>query len=389
MKKILFAAQDTYLGGGEIALINLIQELKKMGYAAILILPRDGPFSYEAKRLSIDVRIIDMPLIGKRVIKHPIKFLTALTEISKIIKRENIAYIFANTLNSGIYASIAGKIFGIMRIWYFWGCYFPKNKLWQVIYRMLFNKLVFCSHYIKKRMNIRTFKEKDLLVVYPGINIAQWDGDNSWYENLFKKENKIPVNYSIFSIIARLDPWKNHEMFIDAAGKIAERHSNSFFVIAGPYKEEEGGSEGYKFNLEKKIESMPVLKGRMLFTGFVKDIKKVIKASEVVFSCSGKNNNPEPFSISIMEIMASERPLIATSAGGTPEILTDGVNGFLVKLDDYNSMARKALRIIGSHSEYGKIVRNAKTCIGEKYTIERFAQEISAIFLSENSGNRR
>src|SRR3989338_1380105 len=120
MKKILFAADYVYMGGGEIALLDLIDGMKALGFKAILIIPEEGPILYEAKNRAIDVRIVEMPPVGKRLIRYPLSFIKSILRIMRIIVNEHISYVFANNLNAGIYASLAAMPFGVKRLWYCW-----------------------------------------------------------------------------------------------------------------------------------------------------------------------------------------------------------------------------------------------------------------------------
>ena len=376
MKKILFVTDYAYLGGGEIVLLNLMRALRESDYSAVLIIPKIGPLFYEARNQSIDTRVIDMPPVGKKLAGYSLRFLDSLFKIRRVVKNEGISYIFANNLNAGIYASLVAKPFGIKSIWYCWGWYFPKNRFWQRIYRILFHRIVFCSQFVKEYMRINTFPPDEIPVLHPGIDVNHWSTDNAYFENLFKKENAIPRDCRIFSIIGRLDPCKNHNMFLNVANEIAKQYPKSYFVIAGAYNEDEGGDSRVKYDLEQNLKHMPALREKVLFTGFVKDIERITKASSIIFSCTGNGDIGESFGITIMEAMASGRPVIATSVGGPCETIIDDFNGFLVKPGDYKTMAKKALDLISSKSKYDSIIENARKCVLENYTLERFAKAI-------------
>lgn len=376
MKKILFATDDIYLGGGEIALLGLIGELEDLGFKAILIIPKAGPLLDEAKDRSIDVRVVDMPPVGKKLIKHPVRFLKSFLRLTKIVRDEDISYLFANSLNAGICASLAAKPFGVKTIWYCWGYYFPKDKFWQHMYRFLFDGIAFCSYFVKERMRIRTFKEDRLPVIYPGVESGRFEGDDDYFEALFRRKNGILEGHHVFSIIGRLDRCKNHSTFLDIANEIARQDPKSYFLIAGGTDEAEGGDSVLKSELEEKIKGMPLIKGRIIFTGFVRDVKNIIKSSKIIFSCTGNGEFGESFGLSIVEAMLAGRAVIATSIGGPTEIIRDGFNGFLAKPGDYKAMAEKAACLINLPSLYSRISENAKKDAAEKYTITRFAKDI-------------
>ncbi len=385
MKKILYVADYTYLGGGEITLLNLISTLKKLSFEALLIIPNEGPILREAMDRSIDVRIVKMAKVNRRTIMHPIIFFKSIVQIIKIIKSEKVSRVFANSLNAGIYASIAARPFGIKTIWYCWGYDFPKDTFWQMAYRILFDKIIFCSHFVKEKMHINRFWGDNIVISYPGIELGRLQGDEAYYENLFKNEYGIPEGFKTFSIIGRLDPIKDHNMFLNVANEIARCYPKSYFIVAGGDNETDGGDSHVRAKLEERIHNMPALKGRVIFTGFVNDIKKIIKSSSIIFSCTGKMGCAESSGLVILEAMACGRPVIANAIGGPTEIIIDGFNGYLVEPGDYKSMAEKALFLINMESEYTRMANNAKRCAFEKYTMERFANDIlNALYRRRN-----
>jgi glycosyltransferase involved in cell wall biosynthesis len=68
--------------------------------------------------------------------------------------------------------------------------------------------------------------------------------------------------------------------------------------------------------------------------------------------------------------MASEVPVIATRAGGLPEVIEDGVNGYLLSVGDVEVMAERAIEIL-SNDDVGRKMGAA----GRAIAIEKFAEE--------------
>jgi L-malate glycosyltransferase len=57
-------------------------------------------------------------------------------------------------------------------------------------------------------------------------------------------------------------------------------------------------------------------------------------------------SDTESFGLAALEAMACEMPVVATNVGGLPEVVTDGVDGFLVAPRDVNAAAKRALEIL-------------------------------------------
>jgi len=85
------------------------------------------------------------------------------------------------------------------------------------------------------------------------------------------------------------------------------------------------------------------IKEKVIFTGFLRGYKltRALQASEMFVTASQSENMP----ISILEAMACGLPIIAVSALGIPEIVKNGVNGFLSVPDQPKEMARNILEL--------------------------------------------
>jgi N-acetyl-alpha-D-glucosaminyl L-malate synthase BshA len=78
----------------------------------------------------------------------------------------------------------------------------------------------------------------------------------------------------------------------------------------------------------------------------------------------------ESFGLSALEAMACEVPVIATCAGGLPEVVEDGRTGFLLPVGDVDGMAKAALRLLQDEE-----LRRAFGAAGRRRAVEVFSQE--------------
>jgi glycosyltransferase involved in cell wall biosynthesis len=101
------------------------------------------------------------------------------------------------------------------------------------------------------------------------------------------------------------------------------------------------------------------------FTGRVEH-EKIIEhysKSDIYLNSSRVDNQP----LSILEAFACGLPIVTTGAGGIPDIVTDGVTGYVVPVDDYKSLADRALDLLECPRKAASMTERAKTeC--ERYT---------------------
>jgi glycosyltransferase involved in cell wall biosynthesis len=126
------------------------------------------------------------------------------------------------------------------------------------------------------------------------------------------------------------------------------------------------GEAAYEAELRARTE-LPALAGRVHMLGARDDVPRLLSACDVVVHPSVL---AEPFGRVLVEAMLASRPVIATRAGGVPEVVTDGETGVLVPPGD--------ARILGEALEALRrdAIRSATLASrGAAHARERFSRE--------------
>ena len=122
---------------------------------------------------------------------------------------------------------------------------------------------------------------------------------------------------TVFLVPARLSPEKGHRYLIEAAKNLVGKYPQLRLLFAG---------EGYYRSRLEEIVRQQGLQEHVLFLGYRRDIHRIMHLSDWVVLPSFKEGLP----LSLLEAMALKKPIIATNVSGVPEIVQDGVNGYLV-----------------------------------------------------------
>jgi glycosyltransferase involved in cell wall biosynthesis len=151
---------------------------------------------------------------------------------------------------------------------------------------------------------------------------------------------------------------KGIDVLVDAIPKISKMSGNSelLFVFAGP-----GNYNKYK----TKLDNMNV-KSNYIFTGPVsrETIMSFITKSEIVVVPSYNENCP----YAVLEPMSHGKPVVASSVGGIPEIITDGVDGLLVEPGNPDMLANAIIRLLSDNSLKNILGQRAKVKIATKFS---------------------
>lgn len=391
-KKILFIDHHAELGGGEIALLEIIKNLNKEKFYPFVLLGDYGPFQETLKEAKIDVMLNKLPAYFRKLERAPeakrsifayLKIAINLPRFIKltehIIDKYNIDVIYINTIKSMLYAANAAKRLKRKAIWHLHDCltsdFYPSWTIPLIVKQSEFADNIICVSNVVKDAYIKAKGNgKKAKVIYNGVDIDRFrPGIN--IENI-KKELGI-INQRIVSVIGRLEEWKGQKIFIKAAEIICRKRQDIIFLIAGGAL---FGCEKYEQELKDMVKNLH-LEDKVLFLGFRNDPERIMGASDIVVHTSTK---PEPFGRDIIEAMACGKPVIATNVGAAAEIIEDKKTGILIEPDRPDLLADSIIKLLENPQQIQILGSYARIRIDDVFDIRKIVDKISKTI--ENTG---
>jgi glycosyltransferase involved in cell wall biosynthesis len=177
----------------------------------------------------------------------------------------------------------------------------------------------------------------------------------------------LPHHAPIVGNVAALVPHKGQRHLIEAAAIVVKRVPDARFVIAG---------EGeLRPALERQIKDHHLEK-HVFLAGFRPDVVSVHKAFDIFVMSSVS----EGLGTSLLDAMACGKPIVATTAGGMPEVVKDGQTGILVPPRDHEAMANAIIRLLSDAA-----ARRAMGAAGEArarayFSAERMVQDTFEVY---------
>lgn len=118
------------------------------------------------------------------------------------------------------------------------------------------------------------------------------------------------------------------------------------------------------------------LAGRVSFLGSFPRIEDVLAAADLFLLPSAQ----ESFGLAALEAMASGVPVVASDVGGIPEVVRDGVCGYLRPVGDVEGMTAAALRLLTDPEEHARFARAARACAIDSFDEEIIVPRYAAIY---------
>ena len=172
---------------------------------------------------------------------------------------------------------------------------------------------------------------------------------------------------------ARIGLAKGCDISIKAINLVRKKHPQAILVLAGSKNIIDWGATqqkdiAYMVNLIKHFK----LEDNVLIDVYSLDDMREIYAVSTV--CVYPSSVSEPFGLVMLEAMASAKPMVVTNSGGMPEIIKDSINGFVVPVRDFESLAFRISQLIEDYNLRMRLGYTGRQILEEQYTKERATQ---------------
>lgn len=231
----------------------------------------------------------------------------------------------------------------------------PPKILFELLSAKMASHIV-CVSKATKRTCIRDYglSEKKVDVVYNGVDLERFHPDN---DGSFVREKHglgdrpVILNIGVFRVR------KRPHLLLYAMKKVVKEHEDAVLVVVG-------GGRGYEQELVR-LRSRLGLEKNVIFTGRVpeEEVPLYYAASDFVVVPSSY----EPFGLTVIESMASGKPVIGSKVGGISESIDHGKNGFHFSKDNSNQLEACILELLNTPRQCERMGINAREKTVEKY----------------------
>jgi len=167
--------------------------------------------------------------------------------------------------------------------------------------------------------------------------------------------------------VGRLVPNKGPQILLRAVPFVLSRHPKAKFLLVG--------DGPMRLKLEREARDLGI-EGKVEFLGTRKDVPDLMREADVFVRPSFLEGMP----LTVLEAMASGLPVIATPSGGTPELLIEGVHGWLFPVGDYRALADSLDRVLSNPDMGRKMGERGRLMVEESYPWSRMVKDTEAVY---------
>ena len=216
-------------------------------------------------------------------------------------------------------------------------------------------------------------------VIHNGVDLRAY-GDREAGTRL-RSERGIAPEQFVIAFVARMVPQKGYDVFFDALALLKARGVSFRALVAGDTTLLEEGADDYKRSLRDQVERLGLLDS-VHFLGFRKDIPAVMGAADVFAMAS----LVEPFGNTLIEAMASGRPVVCSDLPGPRESVVDGETGLFFPPGDAEAMADHLSALYADPARRQAMGDHGATRAREVFDLQRNVAALDALCLDVAHG---
>src|SRR3989338_4322739 len=357
MLTVLHTESSEGWGGQENRTIEECVGLKRRGARPIVLARPGSRIKARAAALGIEVRT------------HALRGtydLSAVLYVLKVVREDSVDVINTHSGVDSFVSSVAGRLSGrrpaIVRTRHLALPITSKGS-----YSILPHRVVTVSEYVRRHLGGDKKISPDKVVTVPtGIDIRRFDPESA--PDVLRAELGLKGGSPLIAgTVAILRRKKGHHVLLEAIPSVLRECPDTLFVFAGDGPQRE--------NIERRIRELGIGDNVRLL-GMRTDVPSVLMGFDLFVLPTLQ----EALGTSILEASAMKKAVIATRAGGGPEVVRANVTGLLVDPEDPGGLAAAIIRLLKDKGLRSSMGEEGRRLVEREYTVEGMVERMLLLY---------
>lgn len=354
------------MGGAENALLNILRYLPRDAFRPLVATFRYSPTTAALQNLPAPLHVFPL----RRV--YDLNAVKAAIALRRLIRDEGVSIVHTffetSDLWGGVVARLSGcpalissrRDMGILRNW--------KHRLAYKALGRIFDQVQTVSENLRGVTIERDWLPSGrVMTLHNGVDVAATDAIDR--DGLCRRL-EVPPSWSIVMTVANVRPIKGIDVLLRAAAGVCRSLPETMFVIVG-----DAPDPAYLRQVEQLAGALGI-GANVRFLGYQPNLRSLLPAADAFALLSWS----EGFSNAILEAMASRLACVVSDAGGNPEAVLDGQNGWVVACGDHSAAAGKLISLLTNVEERDRMGRRSLALVQTQFTIEAMIRRLTASY---------
>jgi len=245
--------------------------------------------------------------------------------------------------------------------------------------QVAWDRIIAISDYIKRELMGVGIAEEKIAMIHHGIDAGKFK-PGKVNKKIFKLHKQLKNKGPIIFHPARMGLAKGCDITIQAFKLVKQKYPDALLLMSGS-----GNIIDWGLSQNKDIAFFMALIKQLGLSDDVyintfsidKEMPDLYRLADVIVYPSSVE---EPFGLTMLEAMATAKPIIVTNSGGMPEIIKSDVNGYVVPKRDHIALAEKIIKLLDSEKLCNKLGSTGRKEVEGMYTKRIYAENVFKVY---------
>lgn len=366
-KAVAYFITELNIGGAEKVLTHFLGTLDRSEYDPVVICLYGGNSSIADEIRLLNIPVYDLQMTSKWR-------LDVIWRLYRLLRNLKPVILHSSLFHANVLGRIVGRLAGVPIII---SC--RQNISIGGQWRELLNRytvtlddavIAVCELARITEIEQTNISPDRVVTIYNAIDITHLAIEQATARQQIRQEFQIAEDTFLMGTVCRFHPQKGLAHWVDAFALIQQRLEDPakvHLILVGDGE--------LRLQLEEKVRSLGLTES-VTFTGFRTDIPQILAAFDLFVLPSLW----EGLSVVVLEAMASGLPVVATSVGGTPELVIDGETGLLVPPNDSSALSTAILALVQDEFLRNEMGRRGVEQVRQKFSAQTAVQATTALY---------
>ncbi len=344
------------VGGGEVSLLALLEGLDRARWSPIAVVPSEGAVAVRCRELEIPTHVIPLPTMRR---PRPTLFRSVMA-LRALIRSTGVSLLHANGSRAMFYAGLAGRLSGRPVIWHV-RIADPDPVLDRLLVP-LSRMIVVNSSAVGQRF---ARVPRKVRCIPNGVDLVRFTPREPSPQ--LRASFDLPAGAPLVTSVGRFVPYKGYTYLLEAAQLVHEATPEVHWIRVGDGE--------LRSELEAQCRSLG-LTSRVHFTGWREGMPEILAMADLFVLPSLR----EHFGRVLIEAMAMGKAVVATGAGGVPEVVIHGETGLLVPPAQPRPLADAVLTLLSDPDRARRLGEAGRLRVVAEFSLSRHVEAVEALY---------